>query len=123
MTGGDIVSRRWKIAVTALGVAGIVSTPVIWLLDSPDAGQMAGASIQGAVGVVALLWALFQRPGGSAEDLALRTGRARAADAGTAVTGVRRASGGAGGSAKAECTGDATATGEGSRAVSGIDYS
>ncbi|MFJ5973404.1 hypothetical protein [Streptomyces sp. NPDC093060] len=117
------MSRRWKIAVTVLGVAGIVSTPVIWLLGSPDSGQLAGASIQVAVGVVALLWALFQHPGGSTDDLAVRTGQARAADAGTAVTGVRRAQSSASGSAKAERTGNATATGESSRAVSGIDYS
>ncbi|WP_371614235.1 hypothetical protein [Streptomyces sp. NBC_00454] len=57
---------------------------------------------------------------GSDGDVAAATGRAVARDGGTAVTGVERAGGGGGRSARAFNTGDAEATGPGSRAVSGI---
>ncbi|WP_330300325.1 hypothetical protein [Streptomyces sp. NBC_00503] len=63
---------------------------------------------------------------GSDGDVAAATGRAVARDGGTAVTGVERAGGvgrgrGSGGrSARAFNTGDAEATGQGSRAVSGV---
>ncbi|MEU6951899.1 hypothetical protein [Streptomyces sp. NPDC045714] len=104
--------------------AGIVSTPLFWLLDKPDTGQLVGASVQSAVGIVALLWALFQRPAAPGpSDAAIDTGRAEATDGGTAGTGIRRRGGGGHGSAQAERTGDATASGPGSAAGSGIDYS
>lgn len=56
------MSRGWKITVMVVGVAGVVSTPLVWLLDSPDTGQLVGASVQAATGIAALVWALLQRP-------------------------------------------------------------
>ncbi|MEU0603987.1 hypothetical protein ABZ484_38095 [Streptomyces sp. NPDC006393] len=117
------MSRGWKITVIVVAAVGIVSTPLIWLLDSPDAGQLAGASVQAAVGIAALVWALFQTPGGRTDDTVVHSGQARASRGGRAVTGVRRPRGRGNGSAKTERTGDATADGDGSSAVSGIDYS
>ncbi|MGW5449821.1 hypothetical protein [Streptomyces asiaticus] len=116
------MSQGLKIMVIVLAAVGVVSTPLIWLLDGPDAGQLAGASIQGAVGIAALVWALFQRPERRTVDVAVATGQADASGGGTAVTGVRRPQGRGSGSAKTERTGDATAVGDGSSAVSGIDY-
>lgn len=117
------MTQGWKIVVIVLAAVGIVSTPLVWLLASPDSGQLVGASVQAAVGIAALLWALFSGPGGGSEDVAERTGEAEAADGGTAVTGVRRIGGRARGSLTAQRTGQAKATGEGSSAVSGIDLS
>ncbi|KOU76839.1 hypothetical protein ADK57_04560 [Streptomyces sp. MMG1533] len=96
---------------------------MIWLLSSPDAGQMAGASIQAAVAIAALVWALFQHPERRTEDTAERTGEVDARDGGKATSGIRRPQGRGSGSARAEQTGNATATGQGSDATSGIDYS
>ncbi|MGW8782260.1 hypothetical protein ACWGNM_29945 [Streptomyces sp. NPDC055796] len=117
------MSQGWKITVIVLAAAGVLSTPLIWLLDSPDAGQLAGASVQAAVGIAALVWALVQTPGRRTDDVAVRTGRARAGGGGRAVTGVRRPAGRGGGSARADRTGNACADGDGSDALSGIDYS
>jgi hypothetical protein len=120
---GEIsLTQTQKVTVIVLAVAGVVSTPLIWLLDSPGAGQLAGASVQAAVGIAALVWALFQHPGNRTDDTATRTGVADANDGGTAVTGIRRPQGRGSGSAKAEDTGNATATGDASSATSGIDY-
>ncbi|MEW2087535.1 hypothetical protein [Streptomyces sp. NPDC005283] len=116
------MSPRWKITVIVLAAAGVVSTPLIWLLDSPDAGQLAGASVQAAVGIAALVRAWFQQSGNRTVDTAVRTGVADASGGGTSVTGIRRPQGRGSGSAKAEGTGSATANGDGSSAVSGIDY-
>ncbi|MFD8005632.1 hypothetical protein [Streptomyces mirabilis] len=116
------MSQGWKITVIVLAAAGVVSTPLIWLLDSPDAGQLAGASVQAAVGIAALVWALFQHPGNRTDDTAVRTGHAQASRGGRAVSGIGRPQGRGSGSAKAEKTGNATAGGDGSNAVSGIDY-
>ncbi|MFF0201236.1 hypothetical protein [Streptomyces sp. NPDC005017] len=118
------MSQGWKVTVIAVAVAAIVSTPLLWLLGTPDAGQMAGASVQAATGVTALLWAVL---GGSpapvpARDEARRTGSAEARVGGHAVSGIKRPAGSAGTSASAEDTGPSTAHGSG-RAVSGIDYS
>lgn len=105
-----------KIAVIVLAALGVVSTPLIWLLDSPGAGQLAGASIQVAVGVAALVWALFQRlPSAGPADRAIRTGEAN----GGGLTGIKRPSGRGHGSATAERTGKAS----GKNSVTGIDYS
>ncbi|MFE5810201.1 hypothetical protein [Streptomyces sp. NPDC056491] len=117
------MSQGSKITIIVLAVVGIMSTPLVWLLNGPDGGQMIGASMQAGVGIVALLWALFQHPGNRTEDTAEHTGEAQAGDGGTAVTGVKRPKGRGIGSAKASRTGKATATGEGSNASSGIDYS
>ncbi|MCT9011576.1 hypothetical protein [Streptomyces rhizosphaerihabitans] len=116
------MTQAWKGTVILLTAVGVVSTPLIWLLDSPDAGQLAGASVQAAVGIAALVWALFQHPGNRTDDTATRTGVADANDGGTAVTGIRRPQGRGSGSAKAEDTGIATATGNASSATSDIDY-
>ncbi|MER5758903.1 hypothetical protein [Streptomyces sp. NPDC002082] len=56
----------------------------------------------------------------STGDVAIGTGKATARDGGSAVTGVRRASGSQTGPAAAVNTGDAEAEGTGSSAVSGI---
>lgn len=117
------MSQGWKITFIVLAGAGVVSTPLIWLLDSPDTGQLTGASIQAAVGIAALVWALFQPSGNRTDDTAIRTGEAQASRGGRAVTGVKRPKGRGSGSAKAERTGNATADGDGGNAVSGIDYS
>jgi len=117
------MSQRRKITVIVLAAVGVVSTPLIWLLNSPDAGQLAGASVQAAVGIATLVWAWFQQSGNRTDDMAMRTGAAEASDGGTAVTGIRRPQGRGSGSAKAERTGNSTAAGGGSsNAVSGIDY-
>jgi hypothetical protein len=117
----------WKVAVVVVAVAGIVSTPLVWLLNSPDTGQLVGASIQGAVAVAALVWALFQQPqqppAPTAADVVMDTGEARATRGGWASTGVRRPGGARGGTARAQRTGQATAQGPGSSASTGIDYS
>ena len=109
--------------VVVASVALIASTPLVWLVGGSDPGQLVGASVQGATGVIALGWALFQRPAEGAVDEAVDTGDAVARDRGRAVAGVRRPRGRGGGKATARRTGKATATGDGSEATSGIDYS
>jgi hypothetical protein len=66
------------------------------------------------------LRALLAFAAGFEGDLAVSTGRAVATDGGHAVTGVERGGGVGGRPARAVNTGDAEATGPGSRAVSGI---
>lgn len=122
------MSQGWKITVIVAAAAGVVSTPLVWLLDSPNTGQLVGATVQAATGIAALVWALLQRPPAPAPvprpaDLAVDTGKADGTDGGTAHTGVRRPGGAGTGSAKAERTGDATAHGPGSSAGTGVDYS
>ncbi|MDQ1041909.1 hypothetical protein [Streptomyces sp. V4I2] len=110
------MTQGWKIAIIVLAAAGIVSTPLLWLLNSPGAGQLAGASVQAAVGVVALVWALFQHPAPAGPtDKATRTGKASRGG----LTGIKRPGGRGRGSASATRTGDASGKGS----VSGIDYS
>ncbi|MEV4436643.1 hypothetical protein [Streptomyces sp. NPDC049585] len=89
------MSHRWKITAIVVTVAAIVSTPLIWLLGSPDAGQLAGTSAQAATGVAALLWAVLSGPPapGRARDVARRTGRSEATDGGHAVSRIARAAG------------------------------
>ncbi|MFZ3467660.1 hypothetical protein ACODT3_39100 [Streptomyces sp. 4.24] len=121
------MTRGGKIAIVVVAVAGIVSTPLVWLLDSPDTGQMIGASVQAAVAIAALLWTLFQHPAtGRARgpaDTAVDTGEAEATGGAGASSGVVRPGGAGSGTATAERTGDATADGTGSRASTGVDYS
>ncbi|MEU1012568.1 hypothetical protein [Streptomyces sp. NPDC005890] len=124
---GADVSQSWKITVMVAAVAGIVSTPLLWLLDSPDTGQLVGASVQAATGIAALAWALLQRPPVAApppgpSDVAVDTGNAEGTGGGTAHTGVRRPGATGTGTAKAERTGNATADGPGSSASTGVDY-
>ncbi|MFJ7332211.1 hypothetical protein ACIQUU_02995 [Streptomyces sp. NPDC101116] len=117
------MTQGWKITVIVLAAIGVVSTPVIWLLHSPNAGELTGASIQATIGIGGFVWALLQSPANRLDDTAIRSGQARARRGGRAVTGIRRPQGQGNGSAKAATTGNATADGDGSSAVSGIDYS
>ncbi|MFC1414716.1 hypothetical protein ACEZCY_36845 [Streptacidiphilus sp. N1-12] len=118
-----VLSRTWKAVAVVGAVALIATTPLVWLVGGSDPGQLAGASVQGATGIVALVWALFQRPDAGAVDEASDTGDAVARDGGRAVAGVRRPGGRGGGKATARSTGKATATGANGEATSGIDYS
>ncbi|MGX8910232.1 hypothetical protein ACR820_34230 [Streptomyces netropsis] len=120
------MSQGWKIVVMMVAAVGIVSTPLIWLLDNPDSGQLVAASVQGATGIAALGWALVQPPATpepGPTDAAVDTGKANATAGGRASTGVRRPQGAGSGLVRAERTGDATADGSGSSAVTGVDYS
>lgn len=109
------MSRGWKITVIVLAAVGVVSTPLVWLLDGPGAGQLAGATVQAAVGIAALVWALLQSPPSTGPtDRATRTGMASRGG----ITGIRRPGGRGRGSATAERTGEASGT----NSVSGIDY-
>lgn len=117
------MSRGWKIAVILVSVAGIVSTPLFWLLNGPNTGQLVGASVQGAVSIAALVYAVLAVPGQGPTDRVARTGRVIARDGGQAVTGIRRPKGRGSGSSTATDTGPSTAIGKGSKGVSGIDYS
>lgn len=56
------MSRRKKIIIVSVAVALTVSTPFFWLLDTPDTGQLVAASVQGATGVIAPMWALVHAP-------------------------------------------------------------
>ncbi|MFF3431796.1 hypothetical protein [Streptomyces sp. NPDC002602] len=110
------MSQVWKITVIVLAAVGILSTPVVWLLDGPGAGQLVGATVQAAVGIAALLWALFQRPSSTRPtDRAARTGKAERGG----NTGIRRPGGRGRGSATADRTGEA----RGKNSNSGINYS
>ncbi|MFF6785722.1 hypothetical protein [Streptomyces sp. NPDC012510] len=117
------MSRGWKTAVMVVSAAGIVSTPLFWLLNGPDTGQLVGASVQAAVSIAALVYAVLAVPGPGPRDRAARTGRAVARDGGHTVTGIKRPKGRGSGSATVTDTGPATATGKGSKGVTGIDYS
>lgn len=124
------MSRTWRITVGVIAVLGIASTPVIWLLDGPGAGQLVGATVQAGTGVTAALWAWRQGRTGPApttpapvSDTATDTGEARATGGGSARTGVRRPRAAGNGTARAARTGDATADGKGSSASTGVDYS
>lgn len=121
---------KWRAVFLVVAVAGIVSTPLFWLLDSPDTGQLVAASVQGLVAIAAFVWALIQSPAPSpappadspGADRVAHTGRAEAGDGASAATGIRRPAGSDGGGAVAEHTGDATAHGQGSSASTGIEY-
>lgn len=126
------VSRRRKVVIGVIAGAGIALTPLYWLVGGPDAGQLVAGSVQCATGIVALVWAVFvpaaalpatrDRPAAEDGDSAVNTGKAQAAGGGRAVTGVRRPPGAESRKARAERTGDAIATGTGSTASTGIDY-
>lgn len=116
------MSSAWKITVVIVATVAIVSTPAVWLLGSAETGQLVGASIQAAVGIAALIWMLIQPTNNRMRDSAVRTGRAAANGGATAVSGIRHGQSPDCSGAKVERTGNATATGEGSGAVSGIDF-
>lgn len=110
----------WKIVLIVVGVACIVATPMVWLLNGPGTGELVGASLQVGTGVAALVWAWLQpRQGDSATD----TGQAEACGGGSAHTGIRRPGGVGTASVRVDRTGDATADGSGSTASTGIDFS
>jgi hypothetical protein len=118
-----------RITMIAAGVLLIASTPLVWLLGDPDTGLLVGASVQAGVGVVALLVAPNRvrsrsyvddaRP----SDVVKASGHATSVGGSEAITGIRRPGGKGRGSARVTNSGDAIAHGQGSRAVSGIDYS
>ncbi|WP_328749661.1 hypothetical protein OHT57_29965 [Streptomyces sp. NBC_00285] len=113
----------WKITVIVLAVAGIVTTPVVWLLNGPDGGQFAGASIQAATGVAALVWAV-RRPAAVSgpRDEVIGSGDAEASGGGEAHAGIRRPGGRGRGWARVKRSGKATARGPGAKSGTGIDY-
>ncbi|MFF2641779.1 hypothetical protein ACFVUB_18260 [Streptomyces niveus] len=114
--------RSRKITVMVVAVVLTASTPFFWLLDNPDTGQLVAASVQGATGIAALVWALMQSPANPQPGVAaIDTGKAKATGGGRASTGVRRPRDAGSGSVRAERTGDATADGPGSSASTGID--
>lgn len=127
-TGGGSgvrVSRRWKIVIGVIAGAGIALTPLYWLLDGPGAGQSVAGSVQCAIGIIALVWAVFMPSGAPPPvpgDSAANTGKARAAGDGRAVTGVRRPPGAGSSAARSEQPGDASTRGPGSTASTRIDY-
>lgn len=113
----------WKITVIVLAVAGIISTPMAWLLNGPDEGQFAGASIQAATGVAALVWALRQPSAGvGPRDEVIDSGDAESSDGGRAHTAIRRPGGRGRGQAKVKRSGKATAHGPDAQSGTGIDY-
>lgn len=114
------MTQTRKIVLIVVGVACLAATPLVWWLNGPGAGELVGASLQVATGVVALAWAWLQpRQGDSATD----TGQAKASGGGAAHTGIRRPGGAGTGAVHVGLTGDATADGVGSSAGTGIDYS
>ncbi|WSW18976.1 hypothetical protein OG277_41745 [Streptomyces phaeochromogenes] len=113
-----------KAGVFVLAIAGIVSTPLVWLLNGPGPGALVGASVQGTVGIAALVWALWQGAAGAGpHDEVIRGGEAISRQGGTAVSGIRRPRGRGHGDATVRASGKATAVGEGASAVTGVDYS
>ncbi|MGV9841921.1 hypothetical protein ACWDUB_07365 [Streptomyces fungicidicus] len=119
------MSRGRKITVIVVAVVLTASTPFFWLLDDPDTGQLVAASVQGATGVAALVWALLQSSTSHSQGgfVVADTGRAEATGGGRASSGVRRPREAGNGSIRVERTGDATSDGTGSNANSGIDFS
>lgn len=109
-----------KYTVIGVAVLGILSTPLVWLLNGPDTGQMVGAVVQAATGVAALVWAVMQQPQTAPEQTATDTGDAQATGGGDANTGSRRP-GTSNAPSRAQRTGNATADGAGSKSNTGID--
>ncbi|MGV9311937.1 hypothetical protein ACWDR0_07040 [Streptomyces sp. NPDC003691] len=109
----------------AVAIMLMASTPLFWLLGSPNTGQLVAASVQGAAGVAALLWAFLQasRPAPLPDSVVTGTGNARATGGGRASTGLRRRQEARDAPTRVDRTGDATAEGPGSSANTGIDFS
>lgn len=116
------VSPGWKVAVIVVGVATVVSTPLVWLMNGADGGQLTGASVQVAVGIAALVVAVFQRPQRQSQYRASGTGEAQAEGGGTAHTGIRASGRSSRGVVSVRRTGKATARGRNSSAGTGIDH-
>ncbi|MFE4539314.1 hypothetical protein ACFRKB_30340 [Streptomyces scopuliridis] len=121
------MSRSRKITVMVVAVVLMASTPFFWLMDNPDTGQMVGASVQGAVGIGALVVALMRSSADPEPPqlgfVVLDTGRATVTDGGQAATGVRGTPEAGNVPFRVERTGDATADGPGSSASTGVDLS
>ncbi|MEU0634192.1 hypothetical protein [Streptomyces sp. NPDC005989] len=119
------MSRSRKITVIVVAVVLTASTPIFWLLDNPNTGQLVAASVQGATGIVALVWALVQSPTSNLRTgvVVADTGRAKATGGGRASTGVRRPQEAGNVPIRVERTGDATSEGPGSSASTGVDFS
>lgn len=119
-------SKGETIAITAVAVAAIASTPLYWLLGGPDTGELVAASVQGATGIAALAWALLTSPAaaepGAADTthVVSGTGEASAEDGGTAVSGALSRSGDVAGSVRVEKSGAATGKGPESVACTGV---
>ncbi|MGI5365149.1 hypothetical protein [Streptomyces iakyrus] len=114
---------HWKITIIVVAVLAIISTPLIWLLGSTDAGQLGGASVQAATGVAALLWAVLSGPQAApVRDVARRTGPAVARGGGRSISGIfKRRVGRKSAPVTVVDSGSSTAHGQGSIAVSGSD--
>lgn len=120
---GDMTSGM-RIAVGTAGAIGMAAAPVVWWLNGPGTAQTATAVVQGIVGIATLLWAVLHHPPASGPvDKVNASGKAKGTYGATAVSGIKQTRGRRSGSATAARTGDATADGPGSSAVSGIDYS
>ncbi|MEU9286509.1 hypothetical protein AB0D57_17755 [Streptomyces sp. NPDC048275] len=119
------MSRSRKITVIVVAVVLTASTPFFWLLRNPDTGQLVAASVQGATGIAALVWALMQSPTSNPQPgfVVADTGRAKATGGGRASTGVRRPQEAGNVPIRVKRTGDATSDGPGSSASTGIDFS
>jgi hypothetical protein len=119
------MSRSRKITVMVVAVVLTASTPFFWLLGNPDTGQLVAASVQGATGIAALVWALMQSPSPDPQPgfVVADTGRAKATGGGRASTGVRRPQEAGDVPIRVERTGDATSDGPGSSASTGVDFS
>ncbi|MEU2512038.1 hypothetical protein [Streptomyces syringium] len=116
------MSRGWKATVIVLAVLGTASTPLIWLLNSPDAGQLVGATVQGAVSITALVWAVFQPSGNGTDDSVVRSGPVDVGGGGAGNTGIWRRRRWGGGRARVADSGSVTSTGKGSDGNTGIRY-
>ncbi|MEU0991601.1 hypothetical protein [Streptomyces sp. NPDC005953] len=122
-----VVSKGMKVAIMTGAAAAIASTPLYWLLGGPDSGRLVAASVQGATGVIALVWSLFTSPGSpeprtatDAVDIVSGSGRASASDGGTAVSGGVRGSVADSIPMRVQDSGKVTAEGPGSFACSGV---
>lgn len=93
----------------------VISTPFIWLLSAVNTARVLGAAAQALLGVVVLVWSLFQRVAVAPTGRVVR--QMSTASAGSAAVGARR-----GTSVKSESTERVAVTTDDSSAVSGIDY-
>lgn len=118
------MSPNGKITVVVVAVLLTASTPFFWLLDNPNSGQLVAASVQGATGIAALVWALLQSSAGPRPGIVVvDSGRAQASGGGSASTGVRGSQTAGSVPVRVERTGDATSDGPGSSASTGVDLS
>jgi hypothetical protein len=79
MMAGVDMPPKWRAVLIVVAVAGIVSTPLFWLLNNPDTGQLVAASVQGLVAIAAFVWVLMQPPAPTPAPPAGSAGADRAA--------------------------------------------